>query len=59
MEFARRDAPYVTPSTSVQAVMLHVLLALIPAALAYLWYFGFGFLLNLVCVPSTTRSPSR
>ena len=48
MEFARRDAPYVTPSTSVQAVMLHVLLALIPAALAYLWYFGFGFLLNLM-----------
>ena len=48
MEFARRDAPYVTPSTSVQAVMLHVLLALIPAALAYLWFFGFGFILNLL-----------
>jgi len=48
MEFARRDAPYVTPSTSVQAVMLHVLLALIPAALAYVWFFGFGFVLNLI-----------
>ena len=48
MEFTRRDAPYVTPSTNVQAVMLHVLLALIPAALAYVWYFGFGFLLNLM-----------
>ena len=48
MEFERRDAPYVTPPTSVQAVMLHVLLALIPAALAYVWYFGFGFVLNLL-----------
>lgn len=48
MEFARRDAPYVTPSTSVHAVMLHVLLALIPAALAYVWYFGFGFVFNLL-----------
>ncbi len=48
MEFARRDAPYVTPSTSVPAVMLHVLLALIPAALAYVWYFGFGFVFNLL-----------
>lgn len=48
MEFQRRDAPYVTPSTSVQAVMLHVLLALIPASLAYVWYFGFGFVFNLL-----------
>ena len=48
MDFVRRDAPYVTPSTSVQAVMLNVLLALIPAALAYVWYFGFGFVFNLV-----------
>lgn len=48
MEFARRDAPYVTPSTDVQSVMLHVLLALIPAALAYVWFFGFGFVFNLI-----------
>ena len=48
MEFTRRDAPYVTPSTNVQTVMLHVLLALIPAALAYVWYFGFGFIFNLL-----------
>lgn len=48
MEFTRRDAPYVTPATSVQSVMLHVLLALAPAALAYVWYFGFGFVLNLL-----------
>ena len=48
MEFTRRDAPYVTPSTDVQSVMLNVLLALVPAALAYVWYFGFGFVFNLV-----------
>ena len=47
MEFKRRDAPYVTPATSVRMVMLQVLLALIPAALAYVWYFSFGFLFNL------------
>jgi electron transport complex protein RnfD len=47
MEFTRRDAPYVTPSSSVQSVMLHVLLALVPASLAYVWYFGFGFVFNL------------
>lgn len=48
MEFQRRDAPYVTPSTSVREVMLHVLLALVPAALAYVWYFGLGFVFNLL-----------
>lgn len=47
MEFTRRDAPYVTPVTSVHSVMLHVLLALTPAALAYVWYFGPGFIFNL------------
>ena len=29
MEFIRRDAPYVTPATSVQSVMLHVLLSFV------------------------------
>lgn len=48
MEFQRRDAPYVTPSTSVQSIMLQVLLALVPAALAYVWYFGYGFVFNLL-----------
>jgi len=48
MKFTRRDAPYVTPSTSVQALMLQVLLALVPASLAYVWYFGFGFIFNLL-----------
>ena len=29
-------------------MMLHVLLALVPAALAHVWYFGPGFLFNLI-----------
>lgn len=48
MEFVRREAPYIAPSASVASMMLQVLLALIPAALAHVWYFGPGFLFNLV-----------
>lgn len=48
MEFKRRDAPFVTPSTDVGSVMRQVLYALIPAALAYVWYFGAGFIFNLL-----------
>lgn len=48
MEFERRDAPHVTPSGSVPGIMREVLLALVPASLAYVWYFGFGFVFNLL-----------
>ena len=48
MEFERRDAPFVTPSGSVPDMMREVLYALIPAGLAYVWYFGPGFILNLL-----------
>lgn len=48
MEFNRRDAPFVTPATNVQSIMLQVLYALIPAALAYVWYFGPGLILNFI-----------
>jgi H+/Na+-translocating ferredoxin:NAD+ oxidoreductase subunit D len=48
LEFRRRAAPYTTPTTNVARVMQHVLLALVPAALAYTWYFGAGFILNLI-----------
>jgi len=48
MEFDRRDAPFVTPATNVQSIMLQVLYALIPAALAYVWYFGPGLILNFI-----------
>lgn len=48
MEFQRRDAPFVRPSTDVASIMRQVLYALIPAALAYVWYFGYGFIFNLL-----------
>ena len=48
MEFARSEAPYLTPKADVQSMMLQVLLALVPAALAHVWYFGPGFIFNLI-----------
>ena len=48
MEFGRREAPYLAPKADVASMMLQVLVALIPAALAHVWYFGPGFLLNLI-----------
>ena len=48
MEFKGRDAPFAAPSGEVARIMLHVLLALVPASTAYVWFFGPGFVLNLV-----------
>ena len=48
MEFDRRDAPYLAPVAQVSSIMQHVLLALIPAALAHVWYFGPGLIINLI-----------
>ena len=48
MEFAHREAPYLAPQIDVPTTMLHVLLALVPAALAHVWYFGPGFICNLI-----------
>lgn len=48
MEFTRRDPPFAVPSDNVASIMQQVLLALVPAALAYVWYFGPGFILNLM-----------
>ena len=48
MEFPRREAPYISPEVSVQSLMLQVLAALVPAAMAHVWFFGPGFILNLL-----------
>jgi len=48
MDFERQAAPFVKPTTDVASIMRHVLYALVPAALAYVWYFGVGFIMNLV-----------
>ena len=47
MEFQRREAPYLAPVANVSSMMQTVLLALIPAALAHVWYFGPGLIINL------------
>jgi len=48
VEFERREAPYLAPTADVASMMQHVLLALIPAAAAHVWYFGPGFIFNLI-----------
>tara|TARA_R110002096_G_scaffold65006_4_gene158307 strand:+ start:34774 stop:35829 length:1056 start_codon:yes stop_codon:yes gene_type:complete len=48
MEFQRREAPYLIPEVSVSSMMLQVLAALVPAAIAHVWFFGPGFIFNLL-----------
>ncbi|MDH3336538.1 MAG: RnfABCDGE type electron transport complex subunit D [Gammaproteobacteria bacterium] len=48
MEFVRREAPYLESKADVATMMLQVLVALIPAACAHVWYFGPGLLFNLI-----------
>ena len=48
MEFERRAAPFLTPATNVASIMQQVLLALIPAAVAHVWFFGPGLIFNLL-----------
>ena len=48
MLFPVAQPPYVTPLTSVPVVMRHVLYALVPATLAYVWYFGWGIVINML-----------
>jgi electron transport complex protein RnfD len=47
MRFGISPAPHVKPATSVSKVMLQVLLALVPATLAYIWYFGWGIIIQM------------
>ena len=46
-------SPYVTNAPSVSMIMLKVLLALVPAIIAYLWVFGGGILITLVLASAT------
>ncbi len=48
MHFAPATPPHLRPATSVSRVMGEVLLALVPATVAYVWYFGPGLLLNML-----------
>ena len=48
MRFERREAPYWSPRVNVASLMLQVLAALVPAAVAHVWFFGPGFIFNLL-----------
>ena len=47
MEFKHKEAPYLAPRAQIASIMQQVLLALIPAAVAHVWFFGPGFIFNL------------
>ncbi|MBT8142312.1 MAG: electron transport complex subunit RsxD [Gammaproteobacteria bacterium] len=47
MHFPTQSSPFIRPKNSVTKMMLHVLLALVPALIAYVWYFGWGIVINL------------
>ena len=48
MEFIRRESPYWSARVAVPSLMLQVLAALVPAAIAHVWFFGPGFIFNLL-----------
>ncbi len=48
MRFERHEAPYLAPKADVASMMKQVLLALVPAGLVHVWYFGPGFVFNLI-----------
>jgi electron transport complex protein RnfD len=47
------SSPYITQPTSVSIIMLKVMLALIPAIIAYVWYFGPAILVSLTLASVT------
>ncbi len=48
MEFTTAAAPHLMPPNSVAQVMRRVIFALLPAVLAYTWFFGFGLIINIL-----------
>jgi electron transport complex protein RnfD len=53
MRFEQAPAPHAPPLVSVPRVMRRVLVALVPAALCYTWFFGFGLLINFTIAAVT------
>ncbi|MGD8977317.1 MAG: RnfABCDGE type electron transport complex subunit D [Gammaproteobacteria bacterium] len=47
MRFSPATPPHLRPAKNVTRVMGDVLLALVPATIAYVWYFGPGLLINI------------
>ncbi len=52
LRFAQNPAPHAPPIVGVPAVMRRVLYALVPAALCYTWFFGYGLLINFALAAS-------
>ncbi len=46
MQFELKQPPHAVPATSVPKVMRHVIYALVPAAMAHVWFFGWGIWIN-------------
>lgn len=42
------SSPYVSPSKSLRQLMINVVIGLIPGTLAYIWFFGYGVLVNII-----------
>ncbi|HFD79342.1 MAG TPA: electron transport complex subunit RsxD [Gammaproteobacteria bacterium] len=53
MDFPTRSSPYLPPRNDVGRLMADVMLALIPGALALIWFFGWGTLFNLLLATTT------
>ncbi|HEX5421140.1 MAG TPA: RnfABCDGE type electron transport complex subunit D [Gammaproteobacteria bacterium] len=53
MQLRTAAAPHAAPITSVPRIMRHVLYALVPAALAYVWFFGYGLPINFAIAAGT------
>ena len=52
--FAVKTAPHSPPKHAVPIIMRRVLYALVPAAACYVWFFGFGLVINLlVCAAAS------
>lgn len=47
MKFAVTPAPHRAPRNSITKTMRRVLLALLPATIAYVWFFGWGLIINM------------
>lgn len=48
MNFNQAPAPFLKPLTSVGAIMRQVLYALMPATIAYVWFFGWGIVIQML-----------
>ncbi len=48
MRFETSPAPHLAPANSVTRMMAQVLLALVPALLAWVWFFGWGIVFNIL-----------